>query len=62
MESLGPTAQARPQCCVSCPAPRTLTTAKSTTDTAHRAFLDTEKAREKVASLYLRWAELDKKV
>ena len=33
----------------------------SDADAAHRAFLDTEKAREKVANLYLRWAELEEK-
>ena len=33
----------------------------SDADAAHRAFLETEKAREKVASLYLRWAELEEK-
>ncbi|MCW8985328.1 MAG: ATP-binding cassette domain-containing protein, partial [Thermoanaerobaculales bacterium] len=33
----------------------------SDADAAHRAFLETESAREKVASLYLRWAELEEK-
>jgi ATP-binding cassette subfamily F protein uup len=30
-------------------------------DAAHRAFLEAEKAREKVADLYRRWAELEEK-
>ena len=33
----------------------------SDADAAHRAFLETEKAREKVANLYHRWAELEEK-
>jgi ATP-binding cassette subfamily F protein uup len=33
----------------------------SDADAAHRAFLETEKARERVANLYLRWAELEEK-
>ena len=33
----------------------------SDADAAHRAFLDTERARECVANLYLRWAELEEK-
>jgi ATP-binding cassette subfamily F protein uup len=33
----------------------------SDADAAHRAFLETEKAREKVAELYLRWTELEEK-
>ena len=33
----------------------------SDADAAHLAFLETEKAREKVANLYHRWAELEEK-
>jgi ATP-binding cassette subfamily F protein uup len=33
----------------------------SDADAAHRAFLEAEKARERVANLYLRWAELEEK-
>ena len=33
----------------------------SDADAAHRAFLAHEKARERVADLYLRWAELEEK-
>jgi ATP-binding cassette subfamily F protein uup len=33
----------------------------SNAEAAHRAYLETEKARAKVANLYLRWAELEEK-
>ena len=33
----------------------------SNADAAHRAFLETERARERVANLYRRWAELEEK-
>jgi len=33
----------------------------SDADAAHRAFIETERAREKVANLYRRWAELEEK-